>query len=140
MDERPWVHLERLDRPAPPMRPKGWVLAVAWLAMGALVVSHAQLPDLPAAPSAPARRPAGACWVVQVASRPASAPSLRRHLRRLQRAGLPASIRRGHRPGTRELVVQTRTKAAANAARARVTRLGFAGSTVRRLPRAACQR
>ena len=118
----------------------GRMLAVVWLAVGVLVVGQAQLPHLPAAPSAPAKRPAGSCWVVRVAERPASASSLRRDLVRLRHAGLRATIGPGRRPGTRALVVAARNPAAARAARARVSRLGFANSTVRRLPPAACRR
>lgn len=141
MDERRWVRLERLDRPAGRgTRPAAWALAVGWLAVGVMVVGQTRLPEPPAR-ALPAGRPtAAACWVVRVASGPASAPSLRRDLRRLRQAGLPVTLRPGQRPGTRLLVVQARSRSSARAARDRAIRLGFTHSTVRRRPPAACRR
>lgn len=141
MDERRWVRLDRLDRPpARGTRPAAWALAVAWLAAGVLVVGQARPPEpSPVRPHA-ASRPAAACWVVRVASAPASASSLRRDLRRLRQAGLKATLRLGKSPKTLVLVVPARSRSAARAARDRAARLGFTRSTVRRLPRTACRR
>jgi len=141
MDERLRVRVDRLDRTAARgTRPVAWALAVAWLAAGVLVVGQARLPEpSPVRPRA-ASRPVVACWVVRVASGPASASSLRRDLRRLRRAGLKAVLRPGQSPTTRVLVVPARSRSAARAARDRAVRLGFTRSTVRGLPRTACRR
>jgi cell division septation protein DedD len=121
-------------------RPVAWALAVAWLAAGALVVDQARLPEPdPVRPRA-ASRPAATCWVVRVASGPASASSLRRDLRRLRQAGLKAVLRPGRSPSTRVLVLPARSRSAARAAQGRAARLGFTRSTVRGLPRTACRR
>jgi hypothetical protein len=140
MDERRRVRLDGVAQPkARGNRPAAWALAVVWLAVGVVVVGQVQLPR--PARSAPTRRPAvAACWVVRIASRPASASSLRRDLRTLRRAGLAASLRPGRRPGSRELAVLARSRAAARVARDRAVRLGLSRGTVRRLPRAACRR
>lgn len=139
MDERLRVRLDRLDRPAARRtRPLAWALAVAWLAAGVLVVGQARPPEPDRVRAA--GRPAVACWVVQVASGPASASSLRRGLQRLRRAGLKATLRQGRSPKTRVLVVPARSRSAARAARDRAVRLGFTRSTVRGLPRSACRR
>lgn len=140
MQKRCSIRPERLDRPVVcRTRPVTRVLAAGWLVAGILVASQLRLPDLPPVP-APSRWPAAACWMVQVATRPASASGLARDLRRLRRAGLPATLRPGPRPGTRLLVVPARSQAAAKAARARTVRLGFPHSTLRRLPARACRR
>lgn len=141
MCERPCVCMDRLDRPAPRRpRPVGRLLAVTWLAAGALLLSQVHLPDL-----APVRPPArgqaeAACWGVWVASGLASSPAFGRDLRRLRRAGLPATVRPGQGAGTRVLVVPARSQAAAHAARARAIRLGFPRSSVRRMPSVICRR
>jgi hypothetical protein len=130
---------ERLDRPAVPYtRPLVRVLAAGWLVAGIVFASQVRLPDLPPSPPPP-RQPAATCWLVQVATRPAQAPALARDLRRLHRAGLPATVRPGPRPGARLLVVPTRTQDAAKAARAKAVRLGFPRSTLKRLPAGACR-
>lgn len=141
MDERLRVRLDRLDRPAARRaRPGAWALAVAWLAAGVLVVGQARPPEpSPVRPRA-SSRPAAACWVVRVASGPASASSLRRDLQRLRRAGLKATLRPGQSPKTRVLVVPARNRSAARAVRDRAVRLGFTRTTVRGLPRSACRR
>lgn len=119
--------------------PARMAVALAWLVVGAMVVDQVRLPELPR--PRPAGSPAAvACWAVRVTSGPASAQRLRRDLRRLRRAGLPASLRPGQRPDTRVLLVPARSRSAARAARDRAVRLGFAHSMVRRLPRAACRR
>ena len=121
----------------PPARSGTRLLLVAWLALGAVVVSGARLPDLAPAPLQPTG-PARACWGVVAAAGPASASSLPRGLRRLRQAGLPVVVRHGARPGQRELVVPATSRGAARALRARVARLGFDRARVRRLPPAAC--
>jgi|RhiMethySRZTD1v2_1073278.scaffolds.fasta_scaffold476489_2 hypothetical protein len=118
-------------------RPAAWLLTLAWLAVGLVVVGQARLPEL----SRPARasRPV-ACWAVNVASGPASATSLRRGLVRLRRAGLQATLRPGRSPQTRVLVVTVASRSGVRAARAKAARLGYRGGTVLRLPATVCRR
>jgi hypothetical protein len=120
-------------------RPAAWALAAVWVAVGMIVIGQIQLPR-PARPAPPDRPAAVACWVVRIAARPASAPSLRRDLRTLRRAGLAASLRPGRRTGSRELVLLARSRAGARAARDRAVRLGLTRGTVHRATRAACRR
>jgi hypothetical protein len=128
----------RLGQPgAGGARPAAWLLTVAWLAVGMVVVGQARLPEL--ARPVQASRPA-ACWAVKVASGPASAASLRRGLVRLRRAGLPATLRPGRSPQSRVLVVPVASPSGARAARSKAVRLGYPGSTVLRLPATACRR
>jgi hypothetical protein len=134
----PGYRRERLDRPALPYaRPLVRVLAAGWLVAGIVVSSQVRLPDLPPSPTPP-RRPA-ACWMINVATRSAQTPALARDLHRLRRAGLPATVRPGPRPGASLLVVPTRTQDAANAARAKAVRLGFPRPTLTLLPAGACR-
>lgn len=121
------------------IRPALWALGVLWLAVGALLVGQVRIPDL-ARPLPATRRAAVACWVVRVASGPAAAPSLRRDLERLRRAGLPAELRPGRGTRTRVVVIPARSRSGARAARDRAVRLGFPRSRVRGLPRSACRR
>jgi hypothetical protein len=123
----------RTDRPGP------YALALAWLALGTVVVGQVQLPR-PARSATVGRPTVVGCWLVRVATRPAAAPSLQRDLRLLRRAGLVASLRPGRMPGSRELVVLARSPAGVRAARDRAVRLGLPRGTVRRMPRAACRR
>ena len=117
-------------------RTTAWFLVVAWMAVGAVVVGQARLPER--AQPVQASRPAG-CWGVRVASGPASAAPLRHGLATLRRAGLRATLRQGRAPQSRVLVVTARTRNGAGAARAAAIRLGFPGSRVVRLPAPACR-
>jgi hypothetical protein len=121
------------------IRPAVWALGVLWLAVGALLVEQVRIPDL-ARPLPATRRAAVACWVVRVASGPAAAPSLRRDLRRLRRAGLRAELRPGRGTQTRVAVIPARSRSTARAARDRAVQLGFPRSRVLGLPRSACRR
>jgi hypothetical protein len=109
-------------------------MVAAWLVAGALLVSQVRLPDVPAA--RPSGQPASAdtCWAVSVVTGPTAAPVLRRSLRRLWSAGLPATLRPGHRTGTRIVVVPASSRGAARTVQLRVKRLGFRHTSIRRLP------
>jgi hypothetical protein len=128
----------------PRRRRPTWLLLVAWMIAGTLVVGELRLPAPPAAASPVVRRPAG-CWLARVATAPDRQGALVPELRRLRRHGLAAALLRSKhwravRPGTRALVVPARSRAAARAAGTRMVELGYVRATVHRAPRAVCRR